>query len=376
MTIIGGGTLVGCGTQQGQTQTKLAQDIDAAQKLESKSSLNDVVLEQVNEKGQKLWIVRSKKANYSKEKTLANVENPTGSLFQDNKEVYKIKAKTGEVDQDGNQVFLRGDIVAIDPNNGITLTGDELEWRPKEELMIIRGNLKGTHQQLIATAKEAKVYTRRKQMDLIGQVVANLKDPVAQLKTEYLIWQMEQKKVSSFLSPVTVEHYQNQKVTDKGFAEQVDLELTRKVVTLSKNAQILTVDPPLQIDSKLMSWSLPEKLIMSPGKVIVFDRGAKVTMVGDKGRGDLAKNLFYLEGNVVGVGQKRISQLNADQLTWNVKQQTFDAQGNILYQQLDPLFNLTGPRASGQIKDETVLVQGNPGSGQVVTEIDTNAMKK
>jgi lipopolysaccharide export system protein LptA len=93
-----------------------------------------------------------------------------------------------------------------------------------------------------------------------------------------------------------------------------------------------------------------------------------VTMTGDTGRGDLEKKIFYLTGNVVGIGEKRQSQLNTDRVTWYLTNQTFDAEGNVVYKQLNPVFNLTGPRAAGQLKNQTVIVKGDGGGGQVVTE--------
>ena len=47
----------------------------------------------------------------------------------------------------------------------------------------------------------------------------------------------------------------------------------------------------------------------------------------------------------------------------------------MVYRQLNPVFNLTGPRAAGQLKDQTVVVKGDGGGGQVVTEIVPDEQK-
>lgn len=357
----------GCGLQN-RTENKLAQDINKAQDSDSKLTLSDVTLEQANQKGQLFWRVKSKQATYSKDQKIVNLQYPKGGLFQDGKEVYQIEALTGRVNQDGNQIFLKGQIVATDPRNGVVLRGNELEWRPKDDILIVRDNLTGEHKQMSASAKEARVFSRAQRMELYGQVVANLKEPVVQVRTEELIWLLQPEKVIAN-RPAQIDKFKDQQVTERAFADQADVDLKLKIVNLTKNAQLMPSDPPLQIDSQLMSWNLPAKMVVSPGRVTVFHQVEKVTMTGERGRGDLQQSIFYLTGNVLGVGQKRISQVNADDLTWYFKTQTFDAVGNVVYHQLNPAFNLTGPKASGQLKDETVIVNGDGSSGRVVTEI-------
>jgi lipopolysaccharide export system protein LptA len=290
-----------------------------------------------------------------------------GKLFQDGKEIYDIQGETGQVFQEGNQVFLKGNIVATDLKNGVVLRGNELEWRPKEDVLVVRNNLTGENKQVTASAKEARVFSRAKRMELFGSVVANVKDPVLQLRTEHLVWFVDQQKVNS-AQPTQIDRYKDKIVTDSGFADQVDVDLKTKIATLTKNAQLMPSDPPLQIESSLMSWNFPAQSVVSPGPVKVFHRVEKVTMTGDTGRGDLDKKVFYLTGNVVGIGEKRQAQLNTDRVTWYLTNQTFDAEGNVVYKQLNPVFNLTGPRAAGELKNQTVIVKGDGGGGQVVTE--------
>jgi lipopolysaccharide export system protein LptA len=95
-----------------------------------------------------------------------------GDLFQDGKVVLQVSADSGEIEEDGQKVFLKGQITATDTRNGAVLRGDELEWRPKEDLLVVRNNLKGNHPQLQATAKEGRYFTRKQQVELLGQVAA------------------------------------------------------------------------------------------------------------------------------------------------------------------------------------------------------------
>ncbi|NJM62106.1 MAG: LPS export ABC transporter periplasmic protein LptC, partial [Oscillatoriales cyanobacterium RU_3_3] len=205
----------GCAASEAPQKNKLAEDIKAAQTSNSTLTLNKVTLEQANEKGETFWKVNSKNAVYSKDKKTVNVQKPTGKLFQDGKEIYDVQAESGEVFQEGNQVFLKGNIVATDLKNGVVLRGNELEWRPKEDVLVVRNNLTGEHKQVTASAKEARVFTRARRTEFFGSVVANLKDPIVQLRTEHLVWFVEQQKVSTD-KPTEVDRYKDKTVTDRG----------------------------------------------------------------------------------------------------------------------------------------------------------------
>jgi lipopolysaccharide assembly outer membrane protein LptD (OstA) len=57
--------------------------------------------------------------------------------------------------------------------------------------------------------------------------------------------------------------------------------------------------------------------------------------------------------------------MTADNLTWFVATQTFNAVGNVVYRQTEPQFVLHGPQAEGKLEAKTFVVTG----GNVVTEI-------
>ena len=46
--------------------------------------------------------------------------------------------------------------------------GNELEWLPKEDVLVVRNNLTGENKQVTASAKEARVFSRAKRMELFG----------------------------------------------------------------------------------------------------------------------------------------------------------------------------------------------------------------
>ncbi len=181
--------VVGC---MKQNQVKEAsQDTPQSPVAQNELTFNDVTLEQADEQGRPVWKVKGKQASYSRKQKIAQVQKPSGELFIDGKAVYKISAQQAQIQQDGKHLFLTGQIVATDTINGVVLRGNELEWRPKEDLLIVRKQIRGTYQQVQAFAQEARVNSRTARVDLQGKVVAQASDPVLQMRTTHLIWQVK-----------------------------------------------------------------------------------------------------------------------------------------------------------------------------------------
>lgn len=354
--------LVGCGDPR-RTANKATQDTSSVQNVESNLTFNDVTLEQADEQGRSVWKVKAEEATYSKDKKVAQVQKPTGELFQDGKPVYQVIAQHGEIQQDGKQLFLKGQIVATDPRNGLVLRGNELEWRPQSDLLIVRNQLTGTHRQVQAVAQEARVFSRAGRIELQGRVVAKATEPALQLRTEQLIWQIRAQKLIGD-RPVQIDRYKGKTITDRATANSSEVNLKTKVATLRQNAQLKLLEPPLDIASNSMSWNLNKETVTANQPVRMVHRQEQVTLTAKQGRMDLQKEVVYLTGDVHGVGQRRQS-INAKALTWYLPSQLVEANGDVVYRQVEPPASFTGQKAVGKIQDQTIVVSG----GRVVTEI-------
>jgi len=77
-------------------QRTKTQDTSSVENVESNLTFNDVTLEQADEQGRSVWS-KAEEATYSKDKKAAQVQKPTGELFQDGKPVYQIIAQQGEI---------------------------------------------------------------------------------------------------------------------------------------------------------------------------------------------------------------------------------------------------------------------------------------
>lgn len=354
--------LVACGDQS-RIANKVAQDTSPVQNFEIDLTFNDVILEQANEQGRTVWKVNAKQATYSKDKKVAQVQSPTGELFQDGKPVYQISAQQGEIHQDGKQLFLRGQIVATEKRNGVVLRGNELEWRPSEDLLIVRNQLSGTHRQVQAVAQEARAFSRESRIELQGGVVANTTDPALQLRTEHLIWQIREQKLIGD-RPVQIDRYKGKKITDRARANYAEVNLKTKNATLKQNATLALLEPPLQVASNSMSWNLNTETVTADQPVRIVHRQQQVTLTAKQSRMDLPKKIVYLTGDVYAVGQRRQS-LKAQALTWYISSQLVEAEGDVIYRQVEPPVSFTGQKAVGKLQDQNIVVSG----GRVVTEI-------
>lgn len=356
--------LTGCG---GVSPTDSPANHGEQAPQESNLTFFNFTLEQADEMGRPLWKVRSQRAVYTKEKQLGQVENPVGELYQDGKPIYQIKAETADIEQDGQRLFLRGRIVATDPLNGIVLQGNELEWLPQEDLLIVRNQLNGTHKQLQAAAQEARVKTREQRIEFSGGVVAKSVEPQMQMRTEQLTWLIQEERLISD-RPMQIDRYNNNQITDRGQGDAAEFNLKTKVATIKKNGQLALVDPPTQIASNSMIWDMNAEIVRTNSPVTVVQSAENVRVTANQGEMKIPQKIVNLRGKVNAIGQRNQS-LQANRLTWYLDKKLLSAEGNVIYRQNDPPINFTGDTAIGNLETEDIVVKSGQSGRRVVTEI-------
>lgn len=354
--------------QETPPEPKSESETETEINLESRLIFENATLEQANSEGETLWKISAKKAVYSKDKKTAKLEELTGNIFQDGELVLQVKAKRGKIYRDGEAVFLEDEIVATDPRNGVVITGEEVEWQPKEEILIVRKNLTGSHAKLTAAAKEGRYYSREERLELMGNIVATALEPKVQLKTEHLLWEIVAKKVIAD-SPLEIVRYkENDIITDEVVAEKGEVDLANTRARLAENVELKSLDPVVQIATNLVIWNYGDRIIKTEQPVQIVDSQAQVTVTGNGGKVDLVGEIAHLQGGVKGISTKNQARLYADELIWNIPTQMVEAVGNVIYSQVDPELNLTGVKAVGKLQENRVVVTGND-HNRVVTEI-------
>ncbi len=354
MTLI---TAMGGCLNRSRTADKLREDTQEIQRFDSNATFNDVTLEQADDRGKLWWKVKAKQASYSKDQKNAVIEDPKGELYQDGKPIFQIAAQRGEVKGDGKSILLKGQIIATDIRDGTILKGDELEWRPTDDMLLVRNNVTGTHKQMQFSAQEGRVLTRARTMELFRQIVASAKSPELQIRTEHLTWNIKGETVVAD-RPIQIDQYKNKVLTDRGSAEKANVDLKAKTVNLQQNAQIDSKEKGVQVSSNSLLWNLDAQTISASQPITILNPPQQVTLNANQGQMDLQKNTVDLVGNVRGIGQKNQSKLTADRVLWLLTTQQFEATGNVNYRQENPPFSLAGPKASGKLDDQQVAVNG------------------
>ena len=357
--LISAALLFGC---NGQSTKEVSINTSPTPATQNELTFNDVTLEQADEKGQPVWKVQGKQASYSREKKLAQVQKPSGELFVDGKVVYKISAQQAQIEQNGKQLFLTGQIVATDTVNGVVLHGNELEWRPKEDLLIVRKQVRGNYQQIQAVAEEARVNSRSARVDLQGKVVAVATDPALQMRTTHLIWEVKKKTLVGD-RPIEIDRYKGKVKRDRATANGANVNLNTKILTLQPKAQIIATEPPVQINGNSLTWDLNAEVVTANQPIKIVHRQQQVTTTADRGRMNLGNKIAHLTGNVSATGQRQQS-LNAQKLTWYLPTQLVEAEGSVVYRQVEPPVSFTGQKAVGKLQEQNITVSG----GRVVTK--------
>ena len=81
---------------------------DPGEELDAELTLRTVTLEQPDEDGTLLWRLKAESVTYVPDTQRANLVALEGEFFQDAEVVYTVEADEGEVLQNGNTLFLRG----------------------------------------------------------------------------------------------------------------------------------------------------------------------------------------------------------------------------------------------------------------------------
>jgi LPS export ABC transporter protein LptC len=359
----------GCTLGRSRTSEALSQGSSDIQKFENSLTFDNVVLEQADEQGKLWWKIKAIQATYSRDQKQATVQKPEGELYQDGKVVFKLVAAKGEVIQDGKSILLKGQIQVTDVRDGRVLKGKEIEWQPNQDLLIVRHQFSATQKQMTLTADEGRFFSRKREAEITGKVVADTKQPDLKLKTTRLQWFLDKQLVTAD-QPLQIERFVNGQLSDRATADQGRVDLKAKTAALTQNAKVFAQAQNLQASSNQLLWTLEQKKISTDQPLTLVNPSRQITLTADCGSLDLEQQTALLTGNVRGVAAKNQATVRANTLTWFLVDQSFEATGNVAYSQTNPNLNLVGNRASGTLQDQQVQVTGGPGSdNRVITEI-------
>ena len=398
---------------------------DPGEEVDAELTLQTVTLEQPDENGNLLWKLKAKAVNYTPDTQRAELSELEGQFFQDGETIYTVKADKGEVQQNGETLYLLGNLVASSIEDDLTLEGERLKWQPKQDLLVM-GNfqdevldenledasaeaenvaaaesaqgetlyvpqgdelgtpdllndeavkqapVRGFHPRMNAIAQVARVSNKDNRVELLGGVAAKSKEsPWLTFASKQLTWLTEQELIQTE-EPLTVEQYEADTyaaVTDRIVGAKGNVQLAENIVTLTESVQLESFSNPLKVNSDVAVWDVDGETVVVDSPVNIEQPERRITASANQARLDLAQQIIYLAGDVRANGAENDSRLQANSVVWNTQSQDVEAEGNVQYTQAaSPEASIAGERAVGNIEQGTVVVLGGQ-SGEVVTEI-------
>ena len=344
---------------------RLAEDSAEVQQIDNTLTFENITLEQADESGDLIWEVFAESASYNENEEFAAVTNPDGQLFQDGDAIYEIRGDRGQIYENGQRIVLRGNIEVLDLRSEAVLTGEEMEWRPEEQVLTVRRNFEVMHPDARLAAREGRLYDLEQRLELTGRVLARTRqDPRLVLRSQALTWLMTEEKMTSD-RPIEVRRLQNDRVTDIASGQRAEVDLATNQVTLRGNAQIAMEDPMAQVNSPELIWNIDQETLRSDQRLRLLQPRQQLTISANQGQLAIDTRVLNMQGDVRALAQRNQSTLTSDNLVWNLANQEFRATGNVNYRQPDPQMVVTGPTANGRLQNQTIVISG----GRVVSEI-------
>lgn len=355
--------LAACNRNNEAESADLAED-DSDVGLVTDLIFDNITLEQSDDQGELQWRMIADQALYSNDRRDATIKKPSGQFFQGETPAFSVSADKGEVKQDGNKLVLSGSVILTDEETGATLKGDRMRWVPEDNTIVLRNNIVADHPDFKLTADEITVWVDEDRVIVSGDVKAESADETLQFNGEEVVWLLDEERITSD-RPIRFQQRQDDQITARAQGNEVEYDIKNQVANLNENAVIVLQDPPLRVTGDAIQFDQAKNMVVASDRFTVFHQAEKINMTANEGRGNLDKQTFQMNGNVVVTADSNQARLRSDTLNWTVATQTIVAEGNVVYRQTEPIFNLKGPKAVGKLKNETIVVSG----GRVVTEI-------
>ena len=343
-------------------------DNNNLERLETQFTLENAILEQSNPQGNILWKVKSHKTVYSQDRQTAKLERVTANLLEDGQLIMQLSSNKGEIKENGLVILLQGQILVTDARNQAVVRSEEAEWRPSEHILLVHKRIRGSKENLEIEADRGKYLIDVQSLELEGNIVANTLQPSLRLKTDHLLWSIPQQKVIG-TRPLEIVRYQDDTISDRVVANQGEVDLQKNVLYLQKDVEMRSLEPSLHIATNFVEWNYQTRVATSDQPIHIIDLENELDIIGNQGTIDLNQQVATLDKGIKGINNRNQSQLYAQNLVWDIPTEKVEATGNVIYQQVDPLLNLTGDKAIGNLGNNSVVVTSNNQQNRVVTEI-------
>lgn len=305
---------------------------DLAEEAENQDFRGDLVFENVtlnrsDNDGNVLWELRAKEVRYSRDRKYGRLIEPRGKLYNDKQEVaYEVSGRLGEIERNGDELKLRGDVRATDRQNKLLLKGAQADWFPAQDRLTVEGNpsdlnsmVEVEHPDVKITARHGTAFSSDRRMILRGEVDALSKDKQFSLQSERLVWQPTQDSIEA-----------QGKVNSRHLKEKLQLQADRLV------------------------WRRKEQEVQAIGKAIATGQDPQVRLSADRLLWEMKPQVVQAIGQVRGEGQDPPVRLSADRTVWDMKRQEAQALGNAIVTSREPALQVQSDRLLWQMQAKWV----------------------
>lgn len=142
-----------------------------------------------------LWEIKAKRAEYSKDRKIAQITDLEGIFFEAGKKALRVKAPKGEIRTDERIISLKGGVQGLALERGTTLNADQIRWTPDKKIVVAEGAvvLVDPKQQVEVKGKRMVGDIAIKSVTLDGGVTATSKLRQSKLVSDKAVWQVPEK---------------------------------------------------------------------------------------------------------------------------------------------------------------------------------------
>jgi lipopolysaccharide assembly outer membrane protein LptD (OstA) len=125
------------------------------------------------------------------------------------------------------------------------------------------------------------------------------------------------------------------------------------------------------VASDSIIWNMKGRSILANKPVRIVHNTENTVINANEGLINLKENVARLKGGVRGINASKQADLYANEVVWAIDQRRIDAQGNVIYKQVEPPLEMTGTQAVGEIDlDRVTVTRGE--NKRVVTQFVPN----
>ncbi|MEM9088141.1 MAG: LPS export ABC transporter periplasmic protein LptC [Cyanobacteria bacterium P01_F01_bin.53] len=365
-------------------------EVDPGEEIDAELTLQTVILEQPDEDGTLLWRLKAKNVTYTPDNQRAELSELDGEFFQEGQTVYTVTADEGEVQQNGETLFLRGNLVATSVTSELTLEGEKLKWQPKQDLLVMGAFEDGDFQDSEPAEIESDDAPGDNEFSADESVNSSLLSS-EDLRNGDVVTELPETPLDGAdldgadLERALAELLSDDKTADKLSSEKVDnapvvgfnpqMEAIAQVIRVSnKDNQVRlrggvvakSKDAPwLTFESERLNWFTAREVIEAeqPLKVEQYEGedydAVTDRIVGATGEVQLADNVVTLDDSVQLESSAQSLKVVSERAVWDVPGQRVVLDQPVDIEQAEEKITASADQATLDLAEELIVLDGN-----------------